>query len=110
MFQQKSLKAKALPQPIKRTMPDIVLRVCLMYLLVNALAAIIAKFFGLDRPLFNLDYLSAGLLYISISRSIAALSLLGMMAVEFIRYWIQTYFFSKQAFSVFFWVRSASHW
>jgi hypothetical protein len=110
MSQLKSLKAKSSPQQARRTVTDVILRVCLMYILVNIFAATIAKFFSLDRPLFNLDYLLAGLVYIWISRSIAALMLLGLIAVEFVRYWIPTYFFSKQAFSIIFWLRSASHW
>ena len=98
------------PPPPAKKVAGIVVRVCLVYLGLNVLGLSVAKLFHLDRPLFNLDYLVAGLVFVWISRSLAALFLMGFFIVEFIRYWIPTYFFSAQAFSVVFWLRTAANW
>jgi hypothetical protein len=81
-----------------------------VYLLLNLFGAYVAYEFGLERPMINLDYLLAGLVFIWLSRSAAALLLIGLFIMEFIRWWIPTYFFSAEAFSVFFWLRTISQW
>jgi hypothetical protein len=105
------MSPESLPEncPAPKTI-GVIFRVTLVYLGLNVIALAVAKLFSLERPLFNLDYLLAGLVFVWVSRSLAALLLLALLVVEFVRNWIPTYFFSKQAFSVIFWARSMSHW
>jgi hypothetical protein len=80
------------------------------YLGLNLIGWWLARLWGFDRPLFNLDYLLVGLVYLWISRTLAALLLVVLVPIAYTRYLIPTYFFTKQAFSVLFWVRSAANW
>ena len=80
------------------------------YLGLNFIGWWLARLWGFDRPLFNLDYLLVGLVYLWISRTLAALLLVVLVPIAYTRYLIPTYFFTKQAFSVLFWVRSAANW
>ena len=62
----------------------------------------LARILAFDRPLFNLDYLLVGLVYLWVSRTLAALLLVTLVPTECARYLIPTYFFSRQSFSVLF--------
>src|SRR5471030_1806538 len=77
---------------------------------LNLFGLWVAREWSFDRPIFNLDYLAAGLVYVWLSRSVAALLMAALFVTEFIRYLLPTYFFSTQAFSVQFWLRAASNW
>jgi len=84
--------------------------ILLGYAALNLFGMWVAREWSFDRPLFNLDYLLAGLVYVWISRSVAALLMVALFLTEFIRYLLPTYFFSRQAFSVLFWLRAAENW
>ena len=92
------------------TRSGVAMRLVLVYAAVNLLALGVAKELFYDRPLFNIDYMLVALVYLWISRTLAAAVLVLLFFVECARYLIPTYFFSKQAFSVFFWIRATSYW
>jgi hypothetical protein len=80
------------------------------YLGLNLFGWWLARVLAFDRPLFNLDYLLVGLVYLWISRTLAALLLVALVPLAYTRYLIPTYFFSRQSFSVLFWVREMANW
>lgn len=80
------------------------------YLGLTVLGMWLAKVWAFDRPVFNLDYLLVGLVFLWISRTFSAFLLVAFCMIECARYLIPTYFFSKQSFSVLFWMRLASNW
>jgi hypothetical protein len=85
-------------------------RLVLVYVAVNLLGFWMAKEWYYDRPIANVDYLLAGLIFLWISRTLAAVTLVTLYFVECARYLIPTYFFSTQSFSIFFWLRAARNW
>lgn len=99
-----SPNAKQLP------LGDAVLRFLLTFVALNGLGLWLAKSWLYERPLFNIDYMLAALIYIWISRTLAAGVLVLLVATECARYLIPTYFYSQQAFSLLFWARATTNW
>ncbi len=81
-----------------------------VYFGLNLFGWWLTRVWAFDRPLFNLDYLLVGLVYLWISRAFAALLLVVFVPMEFSRYLIPLYFFTGQSFSVQFWLRSVVNW
>ena len=92
------------------TRAGVAVRMALIYVAVNLLGLWVAKQWFYDRPLINIDYGLVVLVYLWVSRTLASALLVLLFFVECARYLIPTYFFSKQALSIFFWLRATSNW
>ena len=88
----------------------LVVKICVGYFGVNLIGLTLAYFWGQKRPLFNLDYLVAGLVFFWISRSVAAALVTGLFVMEIVWLLIPSFFFTQQAFSLLFWMRGAKQW
>lgn len=89
---------------------ELVARVCLGYLGVNSVGLVLAHFWGMPRAVFNLDYLLAGLVYVWMSRSLAAVLAVTFFVMDVVTILIPVFFLSREAFSLQFWLRSVQQW
>jgi hypothetical protein len=77
---------------------------------LNLLGFLLARVFKLDRPLFNLDYLIPFVIYLWVSRSFSAISLMAVIILDILKVVIPSYFATTEAFSVLFWIKTIRHW
>ena len=89
---------------------DALLRVLLVFVVLNGIGLWMAREWMYARPLFNIDYVVAALAFLWISRTLASAMLVLLFFMECARYMIPTYFFSDASFSVLFWLRSMANW
>jgi hypothetical protein len=99
-----------LPNQKIMTRAGMAARMALVYVAINLMGLWVAREWYYDRPLCNIDYVLVALVYLWISRTLAAALLVALFFTECARYLIPTYFFTQQAFSLLFWTRAMTNW
>lgn len=98
------------PGKIELTDRQFILRLLGGYLVVNLALLGFASLWNLNRAWFSLDYLLVVLVYVWVSRSLAA-GLFGVcLLADFVRMLVPLFFYTSQAFSAQFWLREVLHW